>query len=513
MKRLIVSYMVVGGILQCLVADTRVLSPKISLKTCLVAGGIAASAYVSYRYATTRSEEQAGIFTQLFDMSSSQQQYAPESVESVCELVKMAVMHGATISIVGAGKSQGGQTYSGRSGYRVSLHKMNRLIALDTIAREVTVQAGVTWRQLEEIIAPHGLAVAAMQSYNDFSIGGSLSVNVHGQDLATGQIIRTVVSCKVVTAQGNSITVSRTEHPELFAAVIGGYGLCGIIVEVTLKLLPDVMLERHVTVIDVKDFVQHFATQIKGDSQIEFYSARFVVAPHHFLEKACVITYRKAALCEAPPYTLTPVVASSLMQKLFSLTASYPWIKDVRYWVSQTFFSKGTESISRNNFLNYSIAGLPQNTSSRRYILQEYFIPYRAVMPFVDALREKSLQYDINLLNVTARHVYSDTESLLSYAPDEEMCALVLYLAVDRNERSYEIVARWTEKVIDAALQCGGSYYLPYQLLASQEQFEAAYPRWREFCAFKRRVDPKGVFSNSLYEKYNVERESYEVLV
>jgi hypothetical protein len=42
----------------------------------------------------------------------------------------------------------------------------------------------------------------------------------------------------------------------------------------------------------------------------------------------------------------------------------------------------------------------------------------------------------------------------------------------------------------------GGSYYLPYQILATEEQFEAAYPRAGEFFELKRRVDPFNKFRN-----------------
>ena len=34
-----------------------------------------------------------------------------------------------------------------------------------------------------------------------------------------------------------------------------------------------------------------------------------------------------------------------------------------------------------------------------------------------------------------------------------------------------------TRELIDAALRCGGRYYLPYRLHATDEQFHAAYPQ------------------------------------
>ena len=97
-----------------------------------------------------------------------------------------------------------------------------------------------------------------MQSYNDFTIGGSLSVNVHGRYLGHGPIIETVKEITVVTADGSLLTASRMIHPDLFAAAIGGYGAMGIIVEATLELTDNQKLERKQCLIPLADYPNYF---------------------------------------------------------------------------------------------------------------------------------------------------------------------------------------------------------------------------------------------------------------
>lgn len=63
-------------------------------------------------------------------------------------------------------------------------------------------------------------------------------------------------------------------------------------------------------------------------------------------------------------------------------------------------------------------------------------------------------------------------------------------------------MAAWTRELIDLALAHGGRYYLPYQLHASQTQFERAYPEVERLRALKREVDPERRFSNALWDKY-----------
>jgi hypothetical protein len=57
-------------------------------------------------------------------------------------------------------------------------------------------------------------------------------------------------------------------------------------------------------------------------------------------------------------------------------------------------------------------------------------------------------------------------------------------------------------ELIDTAIADGGTYYLPYQVLATKEQFHAAYPRAWEFFALKQKLDPTDKFRNRLWDAY-----------
>jgi FAD/FMN-containing dehydrogenase len=59
-----------------------------------------------------------------------------------------------------------------------------------------------------------------------------------------------------------------------------------------------------------------------------------------------------------------------------------------------------------------------------------------------------------------------------------------------------------TVDLVDAALQAGGRYYLPYRLHATPAQFLRAYPQANEFFSLKRRYDPQERFQNQFYRKY-----------
>jgi FAD/FMN-containing dehydrogenase len=99
------------------------------------------------------------------------------------------------------------------------------------------------------------------------------------------------------------------------------------------------------------------------------------------------------------------------------------------------------------------------------------------------------------------RHSPRDEVSLLPWAR-EEVFSFVVYYKQRVHAQALEDAARWTGAMIDAALECDGTYYLPYQLHATRAQFAAAYPQADAFRAVKRSVDPSGRLSNTLWQRY-----------
>ena len=346
----------------------------------------------------------------LFEIKDYSLPYAPTNFFELQMFIATARANGEKISLVGAGKSQGGQTLCSFPAHRISLHNLDKLLFLDVEKREVTVQAGMSWQKLQQYLAPHGLSIASMQSYNDFSIAGSLSVNVHGQNPHIGPLIQTVKSFKLLLADGRLMTVSRTENPELFRLVLGGYGLFGIITEVTLQLTDDIVMKKKVVTIDANDLADYVMTYIKDNPAIEFYSARFSTGAFDLLEKVLVITYEKNDEQVPEQLVLQPTVKSAVQRNLLKIMGKIPRLKNYRAWLEKNFFEQSEEIISRNNFMNSSIESLPQESAHSYYILQEYFIPYHNLSRFLDGLRTLIQGYDVNLLNIKARHVHQYNE-------------------------------------------------------------------------------------------------------
>src|SRR6185436_2817605 len=99
-----------------------------------------------------------------------------------------------------------------------------------------------TWHDIQNFLYPN-FAVKAMQSRDIFTLGGSISVNAHGMDHKAGSVGSTIRSLRVMLPDGSIVGASRTENPELFNLVVGGYGLFGVILDVDLEVTENVIYE------------------------------------------------------------------------------------------------------------------------------------------------------------------------------------------------------------------------------------------------------------------------------
>jgi hypothetical protein len=88
------------------------------------------------------------------------------------------------------------------------------------------------------------------------------------------------------------------------------------------------------------------------------------------------------------------------------------------------------------------------------------------------------------VLNVSIRHALPDPGTLLAWAR-EEVFAFVVYYEQGVTEEDRKKVRNWTGKLIEAATNSGGTYYLPYQIIATPEQFLRGYPRSPEYFSLK----------------------------
>lgn len=403
------------------------------------------------------------------------------------------------VCIAGGRYSMGGQTRE-PDALQLDMTTMNRLVWLDAANRRVRVQAGMRWRQLQELIDPHDLAVKVMQSFSNFTIGGSVSVNCHGRYIGNGALAGTVRALQLVTAGGETRELSRTQEPELFAAVIGGYGGLGVITEVELDLAVNEVIARKVEQITLADYPDWFQANVLSQADAVLHNADLI--PPDF-DAPLAITWRRSVQALTDPRRLMPLRSSYPKQQAMIWSATElpggDQLRDV-YQTRQLLIEPRV--IMRN--LEASLDATALEPSTRRmssYLLQEYFIPMAAFVSFAREMARILREGDADALNISVRHAPADHTALMRWAKQDVFC-FVLYHKQRSWNAAEQNTRRWTRQLIAAALAHGGSYYLPYRLHATLAQFRSAYPQVHRFAAIKRQVDPDNRFRNLLWDRY-----------
>lgn len=419
----------------------------------------------------------------------------PESTEEVVELVKHTT---GPISIAGGKYSMGGQT-AVQNGVQIDTQKLNHVIAFNPEQKLLTIEAGANWRQVQELIDPYGLSVKIMQSLADFSIGGSLSVNVHGRYMGAGPIILSVEQIKIVLADGSIVLASPQENSDIFYGAIGGYGALGVITEVTLRLTENVKVKRINDVMPISQYSSYFSEQIRSDRTAIFHNA--IIYPPDF-KKVRAVTFMRTDEPLTISARLRPLSAPTRKrQRQLKIVAASDFGKELRKLYDDAYFVK-QPVMMRNYEASLAVALLePISMQDKSFVLEEYFIPVEKFDDFYPQMIDILKKHQANIINISIRHANPDSGSLLAWA-QTEVFAFVIYYQQGTDEQSKKQVEIWTRELIDAALANGGTYYLPYQLHATEEQFQRAYPRAAEFFKLKERLDPENKFSNLFLERY-----------
>ena len=399
---------------------------------------------------------------------------------------------------IGAARHSMGAHAIPRDGHAITVEGPD--IEVDQDAGVMRVGAGTRWRDAIAVLDPLGLSPKVMQSNHDFGVAATFSVNAHGWPTAHGPMGATVRRLEMVLADGSLVSASRDENSDLFRAAMGGYGLIGLVTRLEVEVVPNQLLDPAFRTLPAADFANAFTEAVRRSPMTY---GRLNVDREGFFEEALLVAYAPTE-GEIPPAAGSGFL-SRASRPVFRAQVGSDAIKRGRWWMETEVGPRLAGAASRNSLLNEPVATLDDRDPGRTDILHEYFVAPDRFGDFLDAARRIIPASYQELLNITVRWVEQDAESLLSYAPEGPRIASVLLFSQEMSQRAEADMARMTREMIDAVLDLGGSYYLPYRPHATLAQFRRCYPRWEDLAALKRRVDPQAMLRNGFWDNYLAE--------
>lgn len=418
---------------------------------------------------------------------------------SAAEVVQAVQSWPGQIAVGGGRYSMGGQV-GVEGGLHIDMRKVNALVWLRPQEMAVRVQAGMRWRDLQDHLDPADLSVRTMQSYSNFTVGGSVSVNVHGRYVGHGPIGRSVRSLQIVLADGKVVEANRQQNRELFRAALGGYGALGVITEIELELDRNRRIERSIAHVQLADYPGYFKSKVKGESAVLMHNADLL--PPMFDVATAVnwsvtdkaLTVQERLVARGKRYALE--------QSLIWAVTELPKGDLLQRKVVRPLMQRKPEVVWRNYEASLDAASLePKSRTASTYVLQEYFVPVRHFVAYTRQMATVIRRHGGQVLNVSVRHSPADEDSVMAWAP-EEVFSFVVYYKQGTDAASRQGTATWTRDMVATALEHDGSYYLPYQRHATQSQFDAAYPQKSAFQRIKAEFDPGNRMSNELWRQY-----------
>ena len=395
--------------------------------------------------------------------------HRPESLDQLQELVATR----PRLHVLGSRHSFTGVADSAEL---VSLEAMTdpRAVVVDPDRRTVTLDAGLRYGELTEVLHEAGLALHNLASLPHISVAGAVATATHGSGVTNGNLATAVAALEVVTSGGELVRAARGDAD--FAGMVVGLGALGVVTRVTLDVEPAFQVRQRVfDHLPWGALVEHFDeivaagysvslfTLFGGDVDMVWVKSR-TDAPDQ--PEGALFGAREATGERHPIPGIDPTPAT-------------PQLGDPGLW--------------SDRLPHFRMGFTPSNGDE---IQSEYLLPRRHALAGLDALRSLGSRIRPLLQTCEVRTVAAD-ELWMSTAHGGP--AVAFHFTWTQAQQQVE------ELLVDleaALLPLGARPHWGKVFLADAATLAPRYERHADFVALVERLDPRGAFRNDWLERH-----------
>lgn len=413
--------------------------------------------------------------------------------------VQQAVLGAGSRGVLARGlaRSYGDSAQNG-GGTVLDMTAADRVLSIDTATGLVTAEAGVSLDTLVRVLLPLGLFVPVLPGTRQVTLGGAVAADIHGKNHhVRGSFGNHVVSLDLVTADGAVRTLTPEGTPRLFWATVGGMGLTGVIVRVTLRAAA---VETAYFTVDTERAtdLDDLMGRLQADDDRYTYSVAWIdlVARGRSTGRAVLTRGWSARRDQLPrrlagdPYRFAP-------RSLFTAPDVFPSGLLNRATISafnEAYYrrapkeQRGAVQTIGQFFHPLDIAKDWNRVYGRRGFLQyQFVVPFGAEETMRRAVSRLSAAGTASFLAVLKRFGPGNPGFLSFPTPG---WTLALDIPVGAG------LGRLLDELDEMVLEAGGRLYLAKDSRATAATLHRMYPRVDEWRAVRDEVDPQRVFTS-----------------
>jgi L-gulono-1,4-lactone dehydrogenase len=394
----------------------------------------------------------------------------PASTAEVAEAVRRAAEAGRTVRVAGAGHSFSDGVLT--DGTLLSLERMDRVVEVE--GTRVRVQAGITLHRLNQELLSRGLAFPNLGDIDVQHLGGAIATGTHGTGAERRNLSAQVVAAQVVDGSGEVHEI--TGGDELLALRVS-VGALGVVTEVTLEVVPAFRLRGVDDREPLDEVLDSMEERLAASEHFELWT--FPHSPYALTRTNTVTSDPPAGPPEWRLKAGQIWLDNRVFEGVLRTGRRFPRTVPVLNRVAGAVTGR-RERVA----VSFSIFASPRLF---RFTETEQCIPRSQA---AEALREVKALLERRAVGmpVELRFVAPD-DALLSPSFERESAYIAAHVYVGVDPAPLREVEQFLQR-FDARPHWGKRSWLTHEQLAPR------YPRWDDFQAIRRRLDPDGRFTN-----------------
>ena len=443
--------------------------------------------------------------------------YRPSTTDGICAVFDQARRSGRPVGLRGAGRSYGDASLNAE-GVSLDLSRMRRILDWNPDTGLIRVEPGVTIQQLWQYAIEDGWWPNVVSGTMFPTLGGAAAMNIHGKNnWKAGPIGDWIQEFDLQTPGGETKLCSRTQNADLFHAVLGGFGMLGVITRLDLqlkKVYSGLLKVEPIAHRNFDDLFQIFEERLpqadylvgwvdcfaSGDAlgRGQIHQANYF-APGEDPNAAQTLRVENQEL----PDSLFGIVPKSLMWRFMKPFVNDPGMRAINFAksLSAAKLDNGhvhTQSHAGFAFLLDYVPNWKHAYKPGGLIQYQSFVPKESAQAVFSAQIKLAQAYGVvPYLGVFKRHRPDDF--LMTHAVDGYSLALDFAVTPAKQGALLSLSAEMDRLVLDA----GGRFYLAKDSALHRSAAVEALgsERIAKFLALKRENDPENLLQTNLYRR------------